>query len=42
MFGVRDQFVAEDGVGHEVTSFMIKETSDWFDKFLKQGSVTSY
>ena len=42
VFGVRDQFVAEDGVGHEVTSFMIKETSDWFDKFLKQGSVTSY
>ncbi|CAH8364250.1 unnamed protein product, partial [Eruca vesicaria subsp. sativa] len=26
------KFVAEDGVGHTVTSFMIKETSDWFDK----------
>ncbi|XP_010454912.1 PREDICTED: uncharacterized protein LOC104736596 isoform X1 [Camelina sativa] len=29
------KFKAEDGVGHEVTSFMIKESSDWFDKFLK-------
>ncbi|CAH8353495.1 unnamed protein product [Eruca vesicaria subsp. sativa] len=35
------KFVAEDGVGHQVTSFMIKESSDWFDKFLKQGNVTS-
>ncbi|KAJ4887944.1 alpha/beta-Hydrolases superfamily protein [Raphanus sativus] len=28
------KFVAEAGVGHTVTSFMIKEASDWFDKFL--------
>ncbi|ESQ32112.1 hypothetical protein EUTSA_v10004493mg [Eutrema salsugineum] len=28
------KFRAEDGVGHEVTRFMIKESSDWFDKFL--------
>ncbi|CAH8353492.1 unnamed protein product [Eruca vesicaria subsp. sativa] len=34
------KFVAEDGVGHTVTSFMIKETSDWFDKFLKQRNMT--
>ncbi|KAF8095695.1 hypothetical protein N665_0326s0037 [Sinapis alba] len=33
------KFVAEDGVGHQVTSFMIKESSDWFDKFLKQGNM---
>ncbi|KFK27821.1 hypothetical protein AALP_AA8G434200 [Arabis alpina] len=30
------KFVSEDGVGHELTSFMIKESSDWFDKFLKK------
>ncbi|KAG2301330.1 hypothetical protein Bca52824_029981 [Brassica carinata] len=36
------KFVAEDGVGHTVTSFMIKESSDWFDKFLKQGNMTSH
>lgn len=42
-FGVsREQFRAEDGVGHEVTSFMIKESSDWFDKFLKQGNTTCH
>ncbi|KAJ0232397.1 AB hydrolase-1 domain-containing protein [Hirschfeldia incana] len=35
------KFVAEDGVGHTVTSFMIKESSDWFDKFLKQGNMSS-
>ncbi|KAF2599819.1 hypothetical protein F2Q68_00012261 [Brassica cretica] len=35
------KFVAEKGVGHRVTSFMIKETADWFDKFLKQGNMTS-
>uniref|UniRef100_A0A1J3DH95 Putative hydrolase YtaP n=1 Tax=Noccaea caerulescens TaxID=107243 RepID=A0A1J3DH95_NOCCA len=28
------KLVAEDGVAHELTSFMIKESSDWFDKFL--------
>jgi len=31
------KFVAEDGIAHEATSLMIKESSDWFDKFLKQG-----
>lgn len=36
------KFVAEEGVGHTVTSFMIKESSDWFDKFLKQGNMTSH
>ncbi|WZZ36926.1 hypothetical protein YC2023_020327 [Brassica napus] len=35
------KFVAEKGVGHTVTSFMIKESSDWFDKFLKQRNMTS-
>ncbi|CAH2044437.1 unnamed protein product [Thlaspi arvense] len=35
------KFKAEDGVEHEVTSFMIKESSDWFDKFLKQGNSTT-
>ncbi|XP_010491458.1 PREDICTED: uncharacterized protein LOC104769035 [Camelina sativa] len=34
------KFKAEDGIGHEVTSSMIKESSDWFDKFLKQGDTT--
>lgn len=29
------KFKAEPGVGHQVTEFMIKETSDWFDKFLE-------
>ncbi|KAJ0232398.1 AB hydrolase-1 domain-containing protein [Hirschfeldia incana] len=36
------KFVAEVGVGHTVTSFMIKESSDWFDKFLKQRNMTSH
>ncbi|KAJ4867670.1 alpha/beta-Hydrolases superfamily protein [Raphanus sativus] len=36
------RFVAEAGVGHTVTSFMIKEASDWFDKFLKQRNMTSH
>jgi hypothetical protein len=35
------KFKAEDGVGHEATSFMIKESSDWFDKFLKQEDMTT-
>ncbi|CAN8288876.1 unnamed protein product [Cochlearia groenlandica] len=29
------KFETEDGVGHQVTSFMINESSAWFDKFLK-------
>ena len=39
---LREQFAAEDGVGHTVTSFMIKESSDWFDKFLKKENMTSH
>ncbi|KAI3781543.1 hypothetical protein L2E82_11560 [Cichorium intybus] len=27
--------IVEDGIGHEMTSSMAKEASDWFDKFLK-------
>ncbi|OAY85121.1 uncharacterized protein LOC109721687 [Ananas comosus] len=30
------KMVAEPGVGHKMTSLMVKEASDWFDKFLKQ------
>ncbi|CAN8277250.1 unnamed protein product [Cochlearia groenlandica] len=30
------KFKAQDGVEHQATSFMIKESSDWFDTFLKQ------
>ncbi|KAL7590253.1 hypothetical protein Lser_V15G39463 [Lactuca serriola] len=26
--------IAEVGIGHQMTSSMVKETSDWFDKFL--------
>ncbi|VFQ97683.1 unnamed protein product [Cuscuta campestris] len=29
------QVIAQPGVGHEMTPFMVKEASDWFDKFLK-------
>ncbi|EXC19460.1 hypothetical protein L484_006155 [Morus notabilis] len=28
------EFVAEPGIGHQLTSLMVKEASDWFDKFL--------
>ncbi|CAH1432941.1 unnamed protein product [Lactuca virosa] len=27
--------IVEPGIGHEVTSSMLKEVSDWLDKFLK-------
>ncbi|KAL7586599.1 hypothetical protein Lser_V15G39468 [Lactuca serriola] len=27
--------IVEPGIGHEVTLSMLKEASDWFDKFLK-------
>ncbi|KAI3781545.1 hypothetical protein L2E82_11562 [Cichorium intybus] len=27
--------IVEAGIGHELTSSMVKEASDWFDKFLK-------
>lgn len=28
------QFIAEPGIGHQVTRFMMKELADWFDRFL--------
>ncbi|PWA42214.1 alpha/beta-Hydrolases superfamily protein [Artemisia annua] len=27
--------IAEEGIGHQMTSLMVKEASDWFDKFLQ-------
>ncbi|GKA22154.1 alpha/beta hydrolases superfamily protein [Tanacetum coccineum] len=27
--------IAEAGIGHQMTSLMVKEASDWFDKFLQ-------
>ncbi|XVF48577.1 hypothetical protein PTKIN_Ptkin03bG0201700 [Pterospermum kingtungense] len=32
-----DEFklIAEPGIGHQMTPLMVKETSDWFDRFLK-------
>jgi len=32
------QFIAEPGVGHQLTKFQVKESSDWFDRFLKPYS----
>ncbi|XP_012077420.1 putative hydrolase YtaP [Jatropha curcas] len=29
------KLVAQPGIGHQMTPFMVKEASDWFDKFLK-------
>ncbi|ONK69056.1 uncharacterized protein A4U43_C05F18830 [Asparagus officinalis] len=29
------KFIAEPGIGHLMTASMVKEASDWFDKFLK-------
>ncbi|PKA61219.1 hypothetical protein AXF42_Ash006116 [Apostasia shenzhenica] len=29
------QFIAERGIGHQMTATMVKAASDWFDKFLK-------
>ncbi|KAK6912725.1 Peptidase S9, prolyl oligopeptidase, catalytic domain [Dillenia turbinata] len=29
------QLIAQPGIAHEMTSLMVKEASDWFDKFLK-------
>lgn len=28
------KFIAEPGVGHRMTAYMVKEASDWFDRFL--------
>lgn len=28
------QFITQTGIGHEMTTEMVKEASDWFDKFL--------
>jgi hypothetical protein len=33
------QLVAEPGIGHRMTPFMVKEASDWFDKYLKQQAA---
>ncbi|KAL5558824.1 hypothetical protein UlMin_035035 [Ulmus minor] len=30
------QFIAEPGIGHQMTPLMVKEVSEWFDKFLMQ------
>lgn len=29
------QLIAQPGIGHQMTSEMVKEASDWFDKFFK-------
>lgn len=29
------KFIAEPKIGHQITKFQVKESSDWFDKFLK-------
>lgn len=29
------QVIAEPGIGHQMTASMVKEASDWFDKYLK-------
>ncbi|KAG1346716.1 putative esterase YitV [Cocos nucifera] len=29
------KLIAEPGIGHKMTALMVKEASDWFDKFLK-------
>lgn len=29
------ELIAEPGIGHQMTPLMVKEASDWFDKFLK-------
>ncbi|QCE16089.1 Alpha/beta hydrolase fold-5 [Vigna unguiculata] len=29
------QFIAEAGVGHQITRLQVKESCDWFDRFLK-------
>lgn len=33
------KLVAEPGIGHRMTPFMVKEASDWFDKYLKQQAA---
>ncbi|XP_077219305.1 alpha/beta-Hydrolases superfamily protein [Tasmannia lanceolata] len=30
------KLIAEPGIGHQMTSFMVKEASNWFDMFLKR------
>jgi len=29
------QVIVEPGVGNQLTRFQVKESADWFDKFLK-------
>ncbi|XP_058114186.1 uncharacterized protein LOC131257129 [Magnolia sinica] len=31
------KLIAEPGIGHQMMPSMVKEASDWFDKFLKRG-----
>lgn len=30
------QLIAQAGIGHQMTSLMVKEASDWFDRFFKK------
>ncbi|GMY17609.1 putative esterase yitv [Fagus crenata] len=30
------KFIAQPGIGHQMTRLMVKEASDWFERFLKQ------
>ena len=30
------QLIAQPGIGHQMTSLMVKEASDWFDRFFKK------
>ncbi|KAI8568753.1 hypothetical protein RHMOL_Rhmol02G0225000 [Rhododendron molle] len=33
IFPLDSQLIAQPGIGHEMTTFMVKEASDWFDRF---------
>ncbi|XP_004501179.1 uncharacterized protein [Cicer arietinum] len=33
------KFIAEPGIGHQITKFQVKESSDWFDKFLNPQTL---
>lgn len=30
------QLIAQAGIGHQMTSLMVKEASDWFDRFFRK------
>ncbi|MCE3217095.1 hypothetical protein HAX54_010346 [Datura stramonium] len=34
------KLIAQPGIGHQMTPLMVKEASDWFDRFLK-STITS-